>query len=243
MAFPTTRWSVVLGASRGKEGGGSPKALHELCAVYWKPLYAYLRRDGLTPEDAEDMVQGFLSSLLSRPAIDGVEAERGRFRAYLLGALRNYLLNARVRDRAQKRGGEATHVPLSVAGQGAGIDLQIPDGRTPEAAYAYVWAMAILQQTEDKLAAQHEARGKAEAFAALRPFLTSGDAPAYRDVAERLGTTEAAARVAVHRLRTEFRTVLRQHVADTVANPSTADIDDELRAVIGAIAEHQDPVG
>lgn len=235
MAFPTTRWSVVLGAARGREE--SPKALHELCAVYWKPLYAYLRRDGLSKEDAEDMVQGFLSSLLARPGIDGVEQERGRFRSYLLGALRNYLANARVKARAQKRGGDAAHVPLSVAGQSAQVEPQIPDGRTPEGAYAYVWAMAILQQTEARLAQRQAERGKAEVFAALRPFLTAADAPAYRQVAQELEMTEAATRVAVHRLRGEFRTLLRQHVADTVANE--ADVDDELRAVIDAIADHE----
>lgn len=237
MAFPTTRWSVVLGASRGRDG--PPKALQELCAVYWKPLYAYLRRDGLSKEDAEDVVQGFLSSLLARPAIEGADQARGRFRSYLLGALRNYAANARVKARAQKRGGDAAHVSLSFAGPGQEFDqveLQIPDGRTPEAAYAYVWAMAILQQTEQQLAQRHADRGKAEAFAALRPFLTSGDAPAYREIAQRLEMTEAAARVAVHRLRGEFRTVLREQVADTVSNE--ADVDDELRAVIGAIADH-----
>ena len=233
MAFPTTRWSVVLGAARGREA--SPKALHELCAVYWKPLYAYLRRDGLSKEDAEDTVQGFLSSLLDRPAIGGVDQQTGRFRSYLLGALRNYLANARVKARAQKRGGGVAHLPLPMAASSAQVELQIPDGRTPEAAYAYVWAMAILQQTEDRLAQRHADRGKSEVFFALRPFLTSGDAPAYRQVAQQLQMTEAAARVAVHRLRGEFRTLLREQVADTVAE--AADVDDELRAVIGAIAE------
>jgi RNA polymerase sigma-70 factor (ECF subfamily) len=242
MAFPTTRWSVVLGATREQQG--PPRALHELCEVYWRPLYVYLRRDGLSAEDAEDTVQGFLSSLLSRAAQGGIVAvdrERGRFRSYLLGALRNYLSNERVKQRAQKRGGGAATAPLTLGLDDlsrAEAQLQVPDHRTPEAAYAHGWAMAILEQTQGRLEQLHADKGKAEAFAALRPFLLSGDAPSYRDVAARLGLTEAAARVAVHRLRAEFRALLRQQVAETVS--SEAEVDDELRAVIAAIA---DPAG
>lgn len=241
--WPTTRWSVVLHAAQGRAGGkaagggegdAAPRvALEELCAAYWQPLYFYLRRTGCSVADAEDTVQGFLSSLLSRDAIAGVQPERGRFRSYLLGALRNYLSKQRTRERAAKRGGDRPTVPLHFDTAGVERQLELPDDRTPEAAYAYAWAMAILRHTEDRLAERHADRP--ETFAALRPFLLSADAPSYREVAERLAMSEGAARVAVHRLRGEFRGLLREQVAQTVS--SETDVDDELRAVIAAVGE------
>jgi RNA polymerase sigma-70 factor (ECF subfamily) len=204
-----------------------------LCAAYWQPLYFYLRRTGMHAPDAEDIVQGFLSSLLSGRAIAGVERERGRFRSYLLGALRNYLSKVRTRERAAKRGGDQPIAPLTLDVAGAERQLEIPDHRTPESAYAYAWAMAILRHTEEQLAERYA--GKREMFAALRPFLLAGDAPSYREVAERLQLSEGSIRVAVHRLRNQFRALLREQVAQTVS--SEAEVDDELRAVIAAVGE------
>lgn len=231
--FPTTRWSVVLGAAQQSE---SPRrALHELCAAYWRPLYAFLRRDGLSPEDAEDIVQGFLTSLLSSTAMAGVDRERGRFRSYLLGALRHFLANERARASTLRRGGGRDPLPLEIDRNDAtdGALVEIPDDRTPEGAYAYAWAMEILQRTRKRLGERYAEEGRSALFEALAPFLLDGDTPRYREVAERLSMTEAHARVAVHRLRTAFGAALRAEVADTVA--SDADIDDELRAVIDAI--------
>jgi RNA polymerase sigma-70 factor (ECF subfamily) len=227
--FPTTRWSVVLGAAHGSEA--PRRALHELCAAYWRPLYAFLRRDGMPPEDAEDIVQGFLTSLLSSTAMAGVERERGRFRSYLLGALRHFLANERARASARKRGGGQELLPLAIDHDEA--MPAIPDDRTPEGAYAYAWAMEILQRTRKRLGERYAEEGRSALFEALAPFLLDADTPRYREVAERLSMTEAHARVAVHRLRTAFGAALRAEVADTVA--SDADIDDELRAVIDAI--------
>lgn len=227
--FPTTRWSVVLGAAQGSEA--PRRALHELCAAYWRPLYAFLRRDGLSPEDAEDVVQGFLTSLLASTAMAGVDRERGRFRSYMLGALRHFLANERARASARKRGGGQPPLPMTIDRDEA--TLEIPDDRTPEGAYAYAWAMEILGRTRTRLAERYAEDGRAALFEALAPFLLDGDTPRYREVAARLSMTEAHTRVAVHRLRTAFGAALRAEVADTVA--SDADIDDELRAVIDAI--------
>lgn len=229
--FPTTRWSVVLDAAQGK--AAPPKALHELCEAYWRPLYAFVRRDGLSPEDAEDAVQGFLSSLLTGRTIAGVDQTRGRFRSYLLGALRHYLADERARASALKRGGGQVPVSLTIDRDDAEGSLEIPDDRTPEGAYAYAWAMEILGRTRRRLGERYAKDGRAEVFEALEPFLLDGDTPRYREVAARLSMTEANARVAVHRLRTRFAAALREEVADTV--PSDAEIDDELRAVIDAI--------
>lgn len=230
-SFPTTRWSVVLGAAQGSTG--PPKALHELCAAYWRPLYAFARRDGLSPEDAEDVVQGFLSSLLTGPTIAGVDRERGRFRSYLLGALRHYLADERARASALKRGGGQAPVSLTIDRDDAEGSMEIPDDRTPEGAYAYAWAMEMLARTRERLRQRYVEDGRGHVFEALESFLLDGDTPRYREVAAELSMTEAHARVTVHRLRTRFRTALREEVADTV--PSDAEIDDELRAVIDAI--------
>ncbi|MEX1362932.1 MAG: hypothetical protein AB1Z98_07390 [Nannocystaceae bacterium] len=229
--FPTTRWSVVLGAAQGSEA--PRKALHELCAAYWRPLYAFARRDGLSAEDAEDLVQGFLSSLLSGSTMAAVDRERGRFRSYLLGALRHYLANERARAATLKRGGGQAPLSLTIDRDDAEGTLEIPDDRTPEGAYAYVWAMEILRRTRERLGQRYADDGRAELFAALEPFLLDGDTPRYREVAQQLSMTEANARVAVHRLRGRFGVALREEVADTV--PTAAEIDDELRAVIDAI--------
>lgn len=238
MAFPTTRWSVVLGATRKGSGedAAPPKALHELCAAYWRPLYAYLRRAGHSPQDAEDAVQGFLSSLLSGSAFAHVDRDRGRFRSYLLGAMRNFLAKQRERGEALKRGGGHTIVPLEIDTDDAERRLEPRDDRTPEAEYAHAWAMEILARTRGRLREHYEGRSQAELFATLQPFLVSNEPPTYKDVATQLGMNEAAARVAVHRLRTAFRQRLREEVADTVAEET--DIDDELRAVIEAVRDH-----
>src|SRR5262245_32153109 len=121
--FPTTRWSVVLGAAQGSDA--PRKALHELCAAYWRPLYAFVRRDGMSPEDAEDAVQGFLTSLLASSAMAGVDRERGRFRSYLLGALRHFLANERARASTLKRGGGRTPLPFDIDRDET--TLEIPD--------------------------------------------------------------------------------------------------------------------
>jgi DNA-directed RNA polymerase specialized sigma24 family protein len=229
--FPTTRWSVVLTAA--DRGEAPRRALHELCAAYWAPLFAFLRRTGMSVDDAEDTVQGFVSSLLDGPAIAGVDRERGRFRSYLLGALRNYLNRQQARARAEKRGGGTAPVSLTTDGATAERELEIPDDRTPEGAYAYAWAMSILRRAEEDVARHYAAKGKSALFEALQPTLLAGEVPAYRDLAERLGLSEGAARVAAHRIRSRFGEALRAEVAQTVS--SKAEIEAELRAVIDAL--------
>ncbi|MEM7156067.1 MAG: sigma-70 family RNA polymerase sigma factor [Myxococcota bacterium] len=230
--FPTTRWSIVLGAAKSPTSPRT-RALHELCDAYWRPLYAFLRRDGLSPEDAEDTVQGFLSSLLTGSGIAGIDRDRGRFRSYLLAALRHYVSTERTRAHALKRGGGQAPVSLSIDHDDAERTLEIPDDRTPEQAYAYAWAMEILGRARRRLQERYEKEGQQARFEVLSPFLLAADAPRYREVAEQLSMTEANARVAVHRLRTRFRAALRDEVAETVS--SAAEIDDELRAVIDAV--------
>lgn len=229
--FPTTRWSVVLDAALGT--AAPKKALHELCEAYWRPLYTFLRRDGHNQQDAEDTVQGFFAHLLAGPAIASVEPDRGRFRSYLLGALRHYVSNERAKAAALKRGGGERLVPLVINGAQIEGELELSDDHTPEDAYAHAWAMEILARTQRRLGEHYRRDDRGALFDALEPFLVSAETPAYRQVAAGLAMTEANTRVAVHRLRNRFRTMLREEVADTVA--SDADIDDEIRAVIAAI--------
>ena len=230
--FPTTRWSVVLGAAQST--GAPAQAIGELCEAYWRPLYAFLRRDGMSPEDAEDTVQGFLSTLLSGSGIVGVDQDRGRFRSYLLGALRNYTSDARARARALKRGGAAVQISLTIDRDAEEQWLAIPDEHTPEAAYAYAWGMEVLHRGRARLRAKYASEGRTALFEALEPFLLGADTPPYRTIAAQLSMTEANARVAVHRLRTRFGVALREEIADTLGSATEAEIDAELRAMIEA---------
>lgn len=230
--FPTTRWSVVLGAAQ--MSGPPARAIGELCEAYWRPLYAYLRRTGMSPEDAEDTVQGFLSTLLSGKSFARVDRERGKFRSYLLGALRHYISDQRTRARAQKRGGGVVPIALTIDRDDAEATLDIPDDRTPEGAYAHAWGLQVLDRARARLRSRYADGGRLAVFEALEPFLLGADAPRYRVVASQLGMTEANARVAVHRLRARFGAALREEVADTLDSATDADIDAELRAVIDA---------
>ena len=224
----------MLGAAKhSDEPLAQVGAISELCEAYWRPLYAFLRRGGMSPEDAEDTVQGFLAMLLSGSGIAGLDRDRGRFRSYLLGALRNYRADQRDKARALKRGGGVA--PITIDGGEAEAWLTIPDDRTPEAAYAYAWAMEVLHRGRTRLRARYTAEGRPELFETLEPFLLDGDTPRYRTVAAQLSMTEANARVAVHRLRTRFGTALREEVADTLDSRNEAEIDAELRAVIAAV--------
>ena len=163
----------------------------------------------------------------------GVDRERGRFRSYLLGALRHYLANERARASTLKRGGGQAPVPLAIDRQDAEGLVELRDDRTPEDAYARAWAEEILRRARERLRERYDGDGQAARFDALEPFLLDADTPRYRELAERLAMSEANARVAVHRLRTRFGTALREEVAQTVS--SDAEIDDELRAVIEAV--------
>jgi DNA-directed RNA polymerase specialized sigma24 family protein len=229
-AFHTTRWTMVLAA--GGAGAAAERALGELCALYREPLLAHGRRRGLTPTDAEDAVQGFFARLLRGDALVGVRRERGRFRAFLLGAFNHHLSDLRDRERAEKRGGGRV-LQLDTAGW-AGAATE-DAAHTPDAAFDRVWALALLATTLARLRAEHSAEGRAEWFDALVPCLGGrNETTSQAEAAARLGVSEAALRVAVHRLRKRYREVLRMEVAQTVADPS--EVEAELRHLLAAVA-------
>jgi RNA polymerase sigma-70 factor (ECF subfamily) len=220
--FRTTRWSLVSAAA-----GETRAALGELCALYWPPVYGFVRRSGCAPEDALDLTQGFFAQILEGKDLASVDRARGRFRSWLLGALRHFVANARRRERARKRGGGAA--VISIDGQAAedGYACEPVELETPELVFQRRWALTVLARVMEDLAREDGAR-----FARLQPLLTSDEG--YEAVAQELGETVGALRVQVCRLRRRYRDALRREIARTVVEPR--DIDDELRHLFAALA-------
>jgi len=233
--FATTHWTVVLAAGR-RSAPQADRALEELCRAYWYPLYAYVRRHGHSREDAEDLTQGFFASFLKRNYLERVSSEKGRFRAFLLAALKHFLANEYDRAGRQKRGGGVA--PLSLDWQDADARYQFDpaDQISPDKLYDRAWAMTLLEQVITRLRAESAAEGRAEVFEQLKPFLMAGggDIP-YAQAAAKLGLNESAARVAVHRLRKRYRELLRAEIAQTLSDP--ADLDEEMRALFRAFGD------
>ena len=230
--FATTRWTIIRAAGRGASPSAD-EALESLCAAYWFPLYAYVRRHGFSKEDAEDLTQAFFAKLLERQDFAGLKQENGRFRAFLLAALKNFLSNERDRAGRLKRGGNITHFPLDW--QSADTQYQIADGRqiAPDAAYDREWAVALLERVIVRLQEESVADGKGERFEQLKSYLTvgKGEIP-YASAAAALAMDEGALRVAVHRLRKLYRELLRNEVAQTLSDPAM--VEEELGVLLGA---------
>lgn len=230
--FATTRWTMVRAAGRG-ESPHVDAALESLCAAYWFPLYAYVRRHGFTKEDAEDLTQAFFARLLARQDFTGLRQENGRFRAFLLAALKNFLSNERDRAGRLKRGGEITH--LSLDWQSADTQFQISDNGkpSPDEAYDREWAVALLERVIQKLREECVAEGRGERFDQLKDFLTTARGEiSHAGRAGELGMEESALRVAVHRLRKRYRELLRREVGDTLTDPAM--VEEELAVLLGA---------
>jgi DNA-directed RNA polymerase specialized sigma24 family protein len=231
--FHTTRWTLVASAAQG-QGEEASAALETLCGAYWYPLYAFLRRRGSDASEAADLVQGFFAELIEKDYVAQADRERGRFRGFLLVSLQHFASKQRAKERAQKRGGGRLHVPLDFEDGERRYRLEPADGRTAEAVFERRWALTILERTMERLALQFTDAGPAqlERFDALKGCL-GGEAPPYRDVGLRLGISETAVKVGVHRLRARYRDCLRQEIAETVRDP--AEIDDEIRRLMQAL--------
>ncbi|MSU50585.1 MAG: sigma-70 family RNA polymerase sigma factor [Opitutus sp.] len=234
-AFATTQWSLVLQAA----GPGAPeaaRALAGLCATYWYPLYAFVRRQGHSAHDAQDLTQEFFARLIEKNVLAQVAREKGRFRSFLLAALKNFLANEWDKARAQKRGGGRTFVPLDAGSAESRYAIEPVDTLSADRIYERRWALTLLDRVLDRLRAEHAAGGKAAAFEALKGCLTDGrSAASYAEIAAHLQTTEGAIKVAVHRLRHRYRELLREEVTETLGRAE--EVDDELRHLIAALAE------
>jgi RNA polymerase sigma factor (sigma-70 family) len=239
--FVPTRWTVVLRAR-----GHSPEAraaLSELCEAYYGPVLAFLRREGRPEDAARELTQEFFSRLLAEPHLGGVEPGRGRFRSYLLGAVKHFLAEERQRANAAKRGGGQLPVPIE-AGTGAdttsGLQIADPAGLVPDTFFDRQWATTLLDRAVASLGAEAQAEGKGTQFAVLKPWLL-GEVPSMSqaEAGRELGLGESAVKVAVHRLRKRFRELVKAEIAQTVGD--RAQVEEELRYLVEVLA--QPPAG
>jgi RNA polymerase sigma factor (sigma-70 family) len=231
--FATTHWSMVAAAGASEtDSTRARQALEELCKGYWYPLYAFVRHRGYSSEDAQDVTQSFFARILETGGISSADPERGRFRSYLLGAVKHFLANEWHRSQAQKRGGGVTFLEWDALDPEARYALEAPPSTDPDAGFDREWAQESTARAMDKLRAELEARGKKELFDVLEGSLT-GDEPTRTDIATRLEMTDGAVKNAIFRLRQRYRELLRVEIAKTVTDPSEIEI--EMRHLVDAL--------
>lgn len=232
--FVTTHWSVVLAAGRN-DTTRARDALARLCQTYWHPLYAYVRRLGNSPPDAQDLTQEFFARLLAKNYLAEADESRGRFRSFLLAALKHFLANEWHKARAQKRGGGQIPISIDFGTAETSFHHEPADTLTPEKIYERRWALTLLEQVLQRLRQEYARTGREQLFEQLKPTLTEASrAVRYAEIAVRLNLSEGAVKVAVHRLRLRYREVLRAEIADTVASPG--EVEDELRNLFAALS-------
>ena len=231
--FTTTHWSVVLAAGHDSSPG-SQEALEKLCRTYWYPLYAYTRRRGYNPHDAQDLTQGFFARLLARNDLAQVHPQKGRFRSFLLASLQHFLADEWDKASADKRGGQATILSLDEPTAEQRYQQEPANDLSPERIYDRRWALTVLDRAQAGLKAEFVADGKSDLYEALKVFL-SGEKPGqtHAQVAARLGKSSDAVRCAVQRLRQRYGELIRTEVAHTVARPGQ--IDEEIRHLLAVI--------
>ena len=232
--FVTTRWTAVLTAGRS-DTTCARRALAELCRTYWYPLYAYARRRGNAPHDAEDLTQGFFEQLLELRSLEGVTREKGKFRAFLLAAMNHYLASEHAWATAQKRDVNRT-ISLDAEVAEHRFLHEPVDERSPDLLYERLWALTLLETVVQRLAREYESTGRGQLFLELRfTIMLAGKEAPYPEIAARLQMSEEAVRVAVHRLRKRYRQMLREEIAQTVADESEVTSELEyLRRVISS---------
>jgi len=232
--FATTRWSLVLAAGGGV-GGRSKQALASLCEMYWPPVYAFVRHQGHSVDDARDLTQEFFARVIEKNFIHGADRNRGRFRSYLFAAVSHFLSNERDRARALKRGGPNPPRSLNLEGAEGEYQIEPRDELTPEKLFDYRWALVLLGRVLSHLEGECVRDGKNELFDELKGFLTGdSEGVSYKEVAATLGMTEGAVKVAVHRLRRRFRDLLIDEIAETVSSPE--EIEEEIQYLTKAVS-------
>lgn len=233
--FATTQWSLVLRVGRNSDSATA--ALQTLCERYWYPLYAYVRRRGIESHQAQDLTQEFFARLLEKKSLAAASPDRGRFRAFLLTSLKNFLTNEWEKGQAQKRGGgqPAVSLQLNLDSAESRLSLEPTYNLTPERCFERQWALLMLELVMKRLQAEHESAGKARHFELLKEALAGGaERLAYVNIAAELGVSEEAARQAASRLRKRYRELLREEVSQTVAGPE--EVDDEIRSLFQVLA-------
>ena len=231
--FAATRWTLVHAAARGDLTLHGSDALAELCRIYWYPLYAYVRRSGHDRHQSEDLIQEFFARLLAGNSLGGVDRAKGKFRSFLLVALKHFLANEWDRAQAQKRGGGQIFIALDGLSADTRYRLEPADDRTPDKVFERQWALTVLEQALARLKNEYADAGKSGLFEELKGFLTGdGQGEAYSAIAGRNGVTQGSLKVAVHRLRRRYRALLREEVAQTVSDPK--EVEGEIRALFAA---------
>lgn len=229
-SFNTTHWSVVLAAGE-RDSARAQTALAQLCGAYWYPLYAYVRREGYALHDAQDLTQEFFARLLARDFLRSVAQEKGRFRSFLLVALKRFLVNEWERTHAAKRGGGTTLIPLDEVMAESRYSREPAHQLTAERIYERRWALTVLEQVLGRLRQECVAADRERQFEELKTFLSAEKSgQSYAEIASRLGLSEGGVKSAVSRLRARYRELLREEIAHTVA--SRAEVEDELRHLI-----------
>ncbi len=235
--FQTTCWSDVLQATSLDKDART--ALERLCAQYWYPLYAYLRRSGHDADVAQDHVQSFFADLLSRESLKSADPDRGRFRTFLLTACRNHVANRHRAATTRRRGGQFHQISLESAAGEKRYDIEPVDQWTPERLYERRWALAVIESAMQRLRSEYEAKGRLERFEALKLLVApSGTPPTQAAVAEQLSCSVNSVKVAAHRLRRQFAEALREEVAMTVDVSDANDeslVDEELKLLLAAL--------
>jgi len=222
-------------AAGGRRSPQADRALEELCRTYWFPLYAYVRRCGRSKEDAEDLTQAFFARLLEKNHFAGLDSQKGKFRAFLLAALKHFLANEWDKARAQKRGGGAVHLSLDWRTADTQFQVAAANEPSPDRVFDREWALALLGKVIERLQSECAAEGRAALFEQLKNFLTTERREtAAREAAESLGLEESTVRVAVHRLRKRYRQLLRDEIAHTLSDATM--VDEEMRALFGAFS-------
>jgi len=233
-SFATTHWSVVLAAGQDASPDAQ-EALEKLCRAYWYPLYAYVRRQGFSPEDAQDLTQEFFARFLQKKSFRRADRERGKFRTFLLTSLQHFLAHEWERARAQKRGGGLPLLPWDERSAESRYQLDATPDLAPDQVFDQRWALTLFQKALTRLHQEFAAEGKAQQFDQLKGFLSGVPAEgAYASAAADLGLKGGAVAVAVHRLRRRYGELVREEIAQTVASP--AEVEEELRHLIALIS-------
>lgn len=219
-----------------KSSPHSARALAELCQTYWFPLYAYVRRQGRSKEDAEDLTQSFFARFLHKNYLQGLDRERGKFRAFLLAALKHFLANESERAGCQRRGGHAPHLSLDWQDAATRYQFDPADHLSPDKLFDRAWSLTLLERVIGRLRDECAVEGKTGLFERLKVFLTVGKGEiAYAQAATELGLAEGALRVSVHRLRRRYRDLLREEIAQTLSDPTQ--VEEELASLFRAFSD------
>ena len=233
--FNTTHWSVVLQAGQ-EHSPQTAAALESLCRSYWYPLYAYVRRQGHPPDDAQDLTQEFFARLLDRKSLRMADRNRGRFRSFLLTSLKHFLINEWNKANREKRGGGRQIISLDVEKTETRFQAEPADQSSPDKAFERRWAMVLLDRVLDQLQDEFAVAERLPVFEALKSFLTGDEnESSYAEIGQRLGMTAGNLKVTIHRLRRRYRELLREEIARTVDDPDA--IDAEMRELFAALCD------